>query len=141
MTIFIMFGILYCVVEIVISVTLKPESASRHIISYLFRLILSFLISYFGIEAFLTTAIRYNWLTVPAGIFATVTVYILLKIGNIGYDRCYILWSICIYWGLLELYILWKTENSLVHGPHIEQHFRRMQRTEEQVNPKFGAIQ
>ncbi|CAO4366504.1 unnamed protein product [Caenorhabditis nigoni] len=115
MTITIMFGVLYCVVEIGNSFSLKPEAENRYIITFMYRLILSLLISLFGFEAFATTFVHYNWLTILAGIFCTGTVLILQEIGDGGYSHCYIVWTMCIYVGLLELWIIWKTDDGLVN--------------------------
>ncbi|PIC36008.1 hypothetical protein B9Z55_015168 [Caenorhabditis nigoni] len=115
MTITIIFGVLYCIVEIANTFLLKPESESRYIITFIGRFILSFLISFFGFEAFATTFVLYNWLTILAGLLGTGTVLILQDMGDGGYSHCYIVWTMGIYMGLLELWIIWKTEDGLVN--------------------------
>ncbi|KAF1759635.1 hypothetical protein GCK72_016102 [Caenorhabditis remanei] len=108
MTFCLVFGIGCAVVQLAMLFWFEPPSQIRYTISTLLEFLQVLVFTWFGMEYCMTCSVEYNWLIIPTIITCSLTYYGFKRIGRVEYYSLYLIWNMCIFSGLLELWLMWR---------------------------------
>ncbi|KAF1760627.1 hypothetical protein GCK72_008876 [Caenorhabditis remanei] len=100
------FGICQSIFGMVSMFVFKPESETRFLLVSISQFVTMVLVGLFAFEYLFTCILHYDYLAIPAAISAVVLAVVLKNYAERCYYGLYIAWSIQLFSGVLELYLV-----------------------------------